>query len=222
MDGNSKIKIIIAEDYTLLRESIRLILENEPDFEIIGEAINDYQVIDMVYELKPDLLLLDISSPDFNGIDTIPVIKQKCPETKILLIALAIEDESLIIECLKAGARGYLSRNSSLLDIKRAIEVIKNNEMWVERKLMSRFFDNKIEINHPTNSIRQKKDADVLTTREQDVLRLLVRGSTNKEIAHDLFICEKTVKSHLNRIFRKLNVSRRLEAILYAIKSGMV
>ncbi len=223
MENDSKITIIVAEDHTLMRESLCLALRSIPDYEVVGEAGNEFQAIDTTTTLKPDFIFLDITSPNLNGLNLIGVIKKKSPDTKILLLSLNGDDDAVIIEGLKAGAKGYLSKNSNLSDIKRALTIISNDEMWVERKLVNKIFENDIFL-EPSNGNNHKIQIDTmsLTTREQDVLRLLVRGSTNKEIARDLYICEKTVKSHLNRIFRKLNVSRRLEAILYAIKSGMV
>lgn len=222
IEPNSKTRIILAEDHNLLREGLRLALKSEETCEIVGETVNELQTIDMVNHLQPDFLILDISSQALKGMETIPVIKQKCPNTKILLITTGEDNESAILGALKAGARGYLSKNSSLKDIKRAIDYINQDEMWIERKLFTKFFEKEISFNPKERESTQSGPLQSLTTREQEVLRMLSKGSTNKEIANDLFICEKTVKSHLNRIFRKLNVSRRLEAILYAIRNGIV
>lgn len=221
MDNERKIKILIAEDHALMRECLSLTLRNEPEYEIVGEACSELQTVNMISDLRPDFILLDITSEELNGLSIIPVVREKSPQTKILLVTLSEDDDTLIIEGLKGGARGYLSRNSSLSDLKRAISVIRKDEMWVERKLVTRMFENEIPLGNTETNCHSRNDFMALTAREQEVLQLLVKGSTNKEIAHDLFICEKTVKSHLNRIFRKLNVSRRLEAILFALKSGM-
>lgn len=220
---NEKFTIVIAEDHTLMRESLCRALRDLHEYEVVGEAGNELQAIDTTTSLKPDYLFLDITSPGLNGLNLIPVVKKKSPDTKILLISLNGDDDSVIVAGLKAGAKGYLSKNSNLSDIRRALTIISKDEMWVERKLVNKIFEKDLfpEPANDTNQIPHNTSM-ALTTREQDVLRLLVKGSTNKEIARDLYICEKTVKSHLNRIFRKLNVSRRLEAILYAIKSGMV
>lgn len=129
------------------------------------------------------------------------------------------KDETKIIKSLKAGAKGYVSKNTSTSDLFKAIKLINKGQLWVERELIAKYFNGDIttEVGGKDRQEKIKKD---LTLREQDVLRLLVKGSTNKEIANNLFISEKTVKSHLNKIFKKLNVSRRLDAILSAIKLG--
>jgi len=218
MGPDSKIRIVIAEDHRLIREGLRLILGSEGNFEIVGEAANGLQAIDVISDLKPDVVLLDITMPELDGIQVIPIIKQKSPGTKALMLT-ASEDEAMIFKALKAGAKGYLSKNTSTSSLIKAIKVVHKDEMWVERKLVAKFFheDNTADSGKEDRQENPKKD---LTPREREVLRLLIKGSTNKEIANDLFISEKTVKSHLNKIFKKLNVSRRLDAILSAIKLG--
>ncbi len=221
MGSSSKIRVVLVEDHGIIREGLRLILGSEKSFNIVGEAGNGIQAIDVISDLQPDVTLLDISMPGMSGIDILPIIKQKSPATQTLMLT-ATSDDCTILKALNAGARGYLSKNTTSQGLIKSIKVVHNGEMWIERKLICRIFDNNnaIDLN---NVIRQKKiSTDDLTPREHEVLRILSQGCTNKEIAKDLFISEKTVKSHLNRIFKKLDVSRRLEAILYAIKTGLV
>jgi DNA-binding NarL/FixJ family response regulator len=219
MVPDSKIRIVIAEDHKLFCEGLRLILSNDGNFEIVGEATNGLQAIDVISDLQPDVVLLDIALPELNGIEVIPIIKEKSPGTKALMLTVS-EDEDAILNALRAGAKGYLSKNTDASDLIKAIQVVCNGELWVERKLVTKFFDKDMTA-HSDSKDRQKTALKTLTDREQDVLRSLIRGATNKEIARELFISEKTVKSHLNKVFKKLNVSRRLEAILCAIKSGL-
>jgi len=172
-----------------------------------------------ISELKPDIVLLDIIMPEMDGIKVLPAIREKSPKTKALMLTVA-KDEAMIFKALKAGAKGYLSKDVSISDLIKAIQAVHQGELWVERKLMARFFEGEA-IADPKGEGRPGKKKEGLTSREQEVLRILSKGSTNKEIAKALFISEKTVKSHLNSIFKKLNVSRRLQAILYAIKRGL-
>ena len=218
MEPDSKIRIVIVEDHRLFREALRLILNGEESFEIVGEAANGLQAIDVISGLKPDVVLLDITMPELSGIEVIPIIKKKSPGTKALMLT-ASKDETKILKSLKAGAKGYLSKNTTISDLIKAIKVVNKDQLWVERKLIARYFNGDITADIGREG-RQEKMMEALTLREQDVLRLLIKGSTNKEIANDLFISEKTVKSHLNKIFKKLNVSRRLGAILSAMKLG--
>ena len=214
MGPDSKIRIVVVEDHSLFREGLRLILNDEESFEIVGEAANGLQAIDVISGLKPDVVLLDITMPELSGIDIIPLIKQESPETKAFMLT-ASKDETKIFKSLKAGAKGYLTKNTTIIELTKAIKVVNKGQLWIERKLFARYFNGDI-----TSDISREGRQEKLTPREQDVLNLLIKGFTNKEIANDLFISEKTVKSHLNKIFKKLNVSQRLGAILTAIKLG--
>lgn len=214
-----QISVVIADNHRLIREGLSLILQREESIRIIGEAVNGVQTINVVKDLKPDVVLLDIRMPEMNGIQVIPSIRNKSPKTKTLMLT-STADEEKIFKSLKTGAKGYLSMDSSSSDLTRAIKAVQRGELWVERKLMSKFFENEASNNSNGSNLR-KKTLEGLTLREQEVLRHLAAGLSNKEIAEDLFISEKTVKSHLNSIFKKLNVTRRLQAILYAINKGL-
>ena len=219
MVPDEKIRILIAVGHKLFQEGLRLILKAEETFEIVGMVNNGLQAIDVISDLKPDIIILDIFLPEVSGIEVIASIKQKSPDTRALMITHA-RDEQAIIKAIRAGAKGYLSRNTNISEIIKAIQVVHQGEFWVQRKLVNRFINGDFMSEISAEDSRQNK-LDTLTPREQDVLRALVKGSTNKEIANELFISEKTVKSHLNQVFKKLNVSRRLEAILSAIKTGL-
>jgi len=218
MGPNSKIRIVIAEDHRLFREGLRLILKDDKSLEIVGEAANGLQAINVVRDLKPNVILLDIAMPVMDGIQIIPAIRQKSPGTKVLMLT-ASKDETTIFKSLRAGAKGYLSKDTSTSSLIKAIKAVNNDELWLQRKLVARFFSGDYAANLGKED-RSEQTKKHLTPREQDVLLLLTKGLTNKEIANALFISEKTVKNHLNKIFKKLNVCRRIEAILAAIKLG--
>ena len=219
MGADSNIRIVIAENHSLYREGIRRILNEEKCFEIVGEANNGFQAIDVISDLKPDVVLLNINLPGLDGVQLIPIIKQKSPGTKALMLTSS-EDEAKILKALQAGAKGYLSKDTSTSSLIKAIKVVHKDQLWVQRKLVARFFNGDFNDDLDRDS-QQKNTKEILTAREQEVLSQLIKGLTNKEIGNELFISEKTVKSHLNKIFRKLNVSRRLQAILHAIKLGL-
>jgi len=219
MGSDSKIRIVIVEDHGLIREGLCLILAREKRFDIVGEASNGIQAIDVISDLKPDIALLDISMPGMGGIEVLPIIIQKSPGTKVLMLT-ATSDDGTILKALKAGARGYLSKDTTSQGLIKSIKIVHKGDMWIERKLVCRIFEENGPVDLNT-VVRRKKNKEDLTPREQEVLHILAKGCTNKEIAQDLFISEQTVKSHLNRIFKKLDVSRRLEAILYAIKTNL-
>ena len=214
-----QIRIVIADGHRLFREGMCLILGQEKGIQIVGEAVNGLQTINVVNELKPDVVLLDITIAKIDGTQVVLPIRQKSPKTKALMLTAAL-DEAMIFKSLKAGAKGYLSKDSSVSDLTKAIKAVHQGELWIERKLMSRFFDQEaIADSKGGNPHGRTKEG--LTPREREVLHFLATGCTNKEIAQDLFISEKTVKTHLSSIFRKLKVTRRLQAILCAIREGL-
>jgi two-component system response regulator DegU len=213
------ISVVIADNHRLIREGLSMMLQREENIDIIGEAVNGLQTINIVKDLKPDVVLLDIKMPEMDGIQVLPSIRNKSPKTKTLMLT-STNDEDRIFNSLKFGAKGYLSMDSSAADLTKAIKAVQRGELWMERKLMSKFFENEAAKNSNGKNPR-KKTLEGLTVREQEVLRHLAAGLSNKEIAEDLFISEKTVKSHLNSIFKKLSVTRRLQAILYAINKGL-
>jgi len=222
METTKKTTILIAAAHALLNEGLSILLKANNEFEIVGSATNDFQTIDLSGNLKPDILLLDMSILEINGCEFISLIKQKSANTKILILNVE-EDESLILESLKAGAKGYLSKHSRTPDLFKAMKVISCNELWLERKMMCRFFNEDFALlNDKSNRHVDDKKHSQLSPREKEVLQFLAKGCSNKEIAQCLIISEKTVKTHLNKIFKKLKVNRRLEAILLSIKSGLV
>lgn len=216
---NAPITVVIADDHRLIRDSLNQVLSMEECIRIVGEASNGPETIDVISQLEPNVALLDHYMPGMEGVDIISPIIEKSPTTKILMLCLAI-DEYIIFKALKAGAKGYISKDAGIPDLVKAVQAVHRGEMWVQRKLLSRFFEQEYAAKKDEEDMAKKPEGS-LTPREQEVLLCLVKGSTNKEIAQALFISEKTVKSHLNSIFRKLNVSRRLEAILFAIKRGL-
>jgi len=219
MKMESQIEIVIADDQRLFREGLRMILHPEKGIHVVSETTNGLQTIDVVSDLKPDVVLLGIITPEIDGIQIIPPLREKSPKTKVLMFTSSM-DEAAILKALKVGAKGYLPKDSSVSDLVKAIQAVHEGELWIERKLMSRLFDNEaVAASIERNPRGRTKEG--LTQREQEVLRFLSKGFTNKEIAQDLFISEKTVKCHLNSIFKKLKVTRRLQAILYAIKRGL-
>jgi len=214
-----QISVVIADDHGLFREMLRLVLRRKGNIKIVGEAANGRETLDVISNLKPDIVLLNGTMPEMNGIQVLPSIREKSLKTKALMIT-DNKDEAVIFKALKGGAKGYLSKDVSISDLIKAIQAVHKGELWIERKLMARFFEGEAIANSRGEG-RAERPKKVLTSRKKKVLRILTTGCTNKEIAQALFISEKTVKSHLNSIFRKLDVARRLQAILYAINRGL-
>jgi len=185
----------------------------------VGEAASGPHTIDVVSKLQPDVILLNIAIPGMDAVEVLPPVRQRSPATKPLMLTAAV-DEARIFEALRAGAKGYLSKDASVSDLLKAIQTVHQGELWVERRLIARFFEGEASAGVAEGHLHGRTKG-VLTAREQEVVRLLASSCTNKDIAQTLCISEKTVKSHLHSIFRKLKVTRRLQVILYAIQRGL-
>ena len=216
------IRILIADDHQLLREGIRNFLSLEPDFEIIGEASNGEEAVTKAEALKPDVMLLDINMPKANGIEVASQLKESCPEVRILALTIH-DDQNYMMNMIQSGAAGYLLKDVEPSMMVQAIRRVAAGESYVEPSLTKKLFQG------ITNREEQKPapapgmvEGDRLSAREIEVLRLIGKGMSNAEIARELYLSEKTVKNHLTNIFRKIDVTDRTQAVLFAIKHKIV
>ncbi len=214
-----QIKVVIADDNGLFRELLYLALRPEGGIEVVGDAANGRQTIDLISDLNPDVVLLDSTISKMDDFEVLQTIRERSLKTKALMLT-PNKDEATIFSALKAGAKGYISKDASISNLIKAIQVIHEGELWVERKKIARYFE-RDDVADSTGEGREGKHEEMLTPREKEILCILTSGCTNKEIADVLFISDKTVKSHLNSVYRKLNVTRRLQAILYAVNRGL-
>lgn len=211
------IKILLAEDHVLVRESIRRFLEQEPDLEVIGEAGDGDQLVSLAKKLKPDIIIADVAMPKVNGIEAVKKIKEQNITTPVLVLT-AYDYDQYIFALLEAGAAGYLLKDISGQELIDGIHAIYKGDSvlhpTVARKLMQRFRN--------TSRNPEIRPFESLTDREIEVLRLAAQGKNNKEIAEELFLSVRTVEAHLGHIFDKLSVSSRTEAVIIALKKGWV
>ena len=212
------ITILLAEDHVVVRESIRQALEREPNFKVIGEASNGEEAVKLAKQLKPDVILMDISMPKLNGIEATKQIKASQPSA-VILILTAYDYEQYIFPLLEAGAAGYLLKDVSSRELVTAINTVHKGDVVlhpsVARKVMSRF-------QHAKDEQAEKEAASLLTEPEVTVLRLAAKGMSNSAIATELHLSVSTVESHLAAIFGKLGVGSRTEAVIQALKKGWV
>ncbi len=218
MSGNRPIRVVIAEDNALVRDGLRRLLTNEQGLEVAGETVDWMQTLACVSKLQPDVVLLNANMPEMNDMEDISLITRRSPKTKLLILPV-IRDEALLFQALKAGAKGYLSKDASGTNVAKAIRMVHQGELWLERRLIAKLVETENLV--ALDKRRRGARAEVLTSRETEILRQLASGATNKEIGNSLSISEKTVKSHLSNIFRKLQITRRQEAILYALHQGL-
>ena len=210
------ITIILCEDHLITRQGIRRLLEDENGLTIIGEASNGEEVVEMVTELKPDVVVMDIAMPKLNGIEATRQIKLIHPRTGILILS-AYDDDEYIFALLKAGAAGYLLKSVGGDELVRAIKAIHNGEPVLDpgiAKKVLNFFK------LPEKVPAMEPDSGQLTGRELDIIKLAARGLTNKDIAEQLHLSYRTVEGHMRGIFNKLGIGSRTEAVLYGLKNG--
>lgn len=209
------ISILIADDHSIVREGLKQLLDLEEDFRVVGQASNGVETIEKVKDLNPDVLLLDINMPIMNGINALKKIKEEGLHTNVVILTLH-EDREYLLETMQIGATGYILKDSDSVTLYKAIRDAYNGESYIQPKLAAELVK---EFNKP-KGIKLKPENE-LTQREYEVLVLISEGHNNKEIADTLFISEKTVKNHVSNIFRKINVSDRTQAAIYAFKNNI-
>jgi NarL family two-component system response regulator LiaR len=213
-----KIKILIADDHAVVREGTRRILEQEKDLEVVAEAGDGEEAVRQATSWKPDVAIIDVAMPKLDGIEATKQIKSACPAITVLILS-AYDDDQFVFSLLEAGAAGYLLksvRGSELVDAVRAVHAGESVlHPSIARKVLNRFA-------RVSGAPREKEPAEVLSERELDVLKLVTKGLSNKDIAEELCLSIRTVQGHLGNIFNKLQVSSRTEAVVHALKEGWV
>ncbi|MGB9840178.1 response regulator [Thermovenabulum sp.] len=215
-EKKEKIKVIIADDHALVREGIAKILSLEADIEILGEASDGKEAVELAKKLKPDVVLMDINMPNVNGIVATREIKKENPGVKI--IALTIHEQvDYLLELIRYGVSGYLLKDVTPDELIKTIRQVFSGKGVIPPSMMPKVFE---EINKLSQ--KDEKITFNLTSREIEILQELAKGLSNKEIADKLFISEKTVKNHLTNIFQKMGVNDRTQAVLLGIKHNII
>jgi len=211
------IKVLVADDHTILRQGIKALLDNQAGIEVIGEAKDGREALELVERLLPDVILMDIGMPGLNGLEATRRIKKKFPGIKVLVLTMYTNEE-YVFQILNAGANGYLVKETAFQDLISAIKAVYRDEAFMSPSISKKV------INRYTQGIRKTNDTtcDILTTREREILQLIAEGSSSKKIAEALFISPKTVETHRTHIMDKLNIHNRTDLIKYAIRTGIV
>lgn len=215
------IRVLLVDDHTLFRRGLRFLIDNSDDFEIIGEATDGLEGIKMTQQLNPDVVLLDIDMPVMRGIEALPLMLNHAPNLAILMLTVS-EDSQDLTEALRLGARGFLLKNIDteflLKSIHRALEGDNVLSPEMTTKLINQFRSPSLQTDEKESSAENE---DLLTPREHEILYWIVQGASNKVIARELDITESTVKVHVQNILRKLELSSRVQAAIYAIEHGL-
>ncbi len=214
------IRILLADDHTMLRQGTAELLHREPDIEVVGQVENGLQAVEMARQLKPDIVVMDIRMPVLSGIEATRRIRESLPEVQVLVLT-AHDDDQYIFSLLQAGASGYLLKSAPILDLIQAVRQVQAGEYplapAIARKVVLRISSNRALA---PSAARPTASPETLTGRELEVLQLLARGLNNRAIGEALYISDRTVQAHLTSIFAKMHVSSRLEAVLTAIRRG--
>lgn len=213
------IRVIIADDHSMVREGLKQLIELEEDIRVIDQAGNGEEVVQKVLEKKPNVVLMDLNMPILNGIDAVKILKEKHCQSKIIMLTIHNEVEYLF-KTVEIGIDGYILKDSEAEVLMKAIRTVYHGESYIQPNMAAQLVK---KMNRMKNNFDEKVDIkSELTKREVEVLQLITEGLLNKEIAQALSISEKTVKNHVSNIFRKINVCDRTQAAVYAIKKHIV
>ena len=214
----SKIRVLLADDHTILRAGVRMMLNAQPDIEVVGEASDGRQAITEAQRLLPDVILMDITMPDLNGIEATRQVKRLLPEIKVLVLTMH-ENEEYLFQVLRAGASGYMLKEAADTELISAIRIITNGSFYLSSSAQS------MMVGYYLQRVRSGEERDSyseLTEREREILKHVAEGYTNNQIAERLFISPKTVDTHRTHIMDKLNLHSRAELVKYAMRRGLL
>jgi len=215
-----KKKIFIIDDHALFREGLKAIISRKSQYEIIGEAGNAKEALQLSHELKPDLILMDIALPDRNGVDLTREIRNILPEARILIVSMHTKID-YIVKTFQAGASGYVVKESASEKLLQGMDCVLNGEIFMDSSVSQNILKKLIQV--PEKKAKSAESLyDTLSPREQEILVLLAEGNSAKQIAEKLFISPKTVENHRSNIMQKLGLHSTLELFRYAMKIGLI
>jgi DNA-binding NarL/FixJ family response regulator len=205
------IRVLITDDHGVVRQGLRMFLSRDPEVEVVGEAANGREAVDMARGLEPDVVLMDLLMPVMDGISATEAIRAEMPGVEVIALTSVLEDAS-VTGAVRAGAIGYLLKDTDTDELRRAIKAAAEGRVHLAPEAAARLM----------REVRAPESPEALTARETEVLELLARGRANKQIASSLYVSEKTVKAHVSSILMKLGVKSRTQAALHAVRTGVV
>lgn len=208
-----KIRILLADDHSVVRHGFRRILEEQADMEVVGEAANGREAVELATRLAPDVLVMDVTMPQLNGIEAARQLAKSCPRLRVLALSMQ-KDGVYVREMLRAGARGYLLKESTEADLLAAVRAVAAGKAWLSPEVSDAVLEDYRR--HVTNPL------DLLSAREREVLQLIAEGRTNKEIAGQLGLSVYTVEAHRGNLMEKLNLHSGNELVRFAVRHGVV
>jgi two-component system NarL family response regulator len=218
-DTEETIRVIIADDHALFRRGLMMVLEEEDDIEVVAEAANGREVVELARELAPDVVVMDVRMPQVDGIAATRAILEAVPAAMVLVLTVS-DDEDDLFEAMKAGAAGYLLKEISTEEVGQAVRSVTRGQRLVTPSLATKLISEFATISR--RAAERRVDAPQLTARELEVLKHVSDGSSNREIGSRLGISENTVKNHVRNILEKLRLHTRMEAVLYAMRENLL
>ena len=211
-----KIRILLVDDHKILRDGICSLVKGYDDMEVVGEAADGRTALTLVQELSPDIVIMDISMPDLNGIDATRKITADYPKVKVIALSMHY-DKQFISEIFRAGASGYLIKDSAFDELEHAVRIVMENKTYINPHIASLVVESLVS----QSSTKDQKAFSLLTEREREVLQLIAEGKSTKQIASDLNVSAKTIESHRRQVMGKLNIRNVAELTKYAIREGL-
>ena len=216
------INLILADDHAVVRAGTRQLLERQPDLRVVGEAADGEEAVRLAKEFKPHVVVMDVRMPKMSGVEATRRIKQEVPEVAVLVLT-AHDDDEYVFALLQAGANGYLLKTAEMEELVKAIRAVAAGQSALDPvvtgKVVAQFASGR---SLPDVLANVKDEYEGLTEREMEILRLVGKGLTNKDIGQQLYISDRTVQAHLSNIFSKLGVTSRTEAVMYAVRRGWI
>ncbi|MBI4729443.1 MAG: response regulator transcription factor [Acidobacteria bacterium] len=218
--SDEKIRVIIVDDHALFRRGLQMVLDQEEDIEVVGEASDGSEAVGKAQETMPDIVLMDVRMPRRGGIEATRQIKDLLPHTKVLMLTIS-DEEADLYDAIKAGASGYLLKEISIDEVATAVRSVHGGQSLISPSMASKLLSEFATIAKKTDE-KATVPQPRLTDREMEVLRLVAQGRNNRDIAKELFISENTVKNHIRNILEKLHLHSRMEAVVYAVREKLL
>ncbi len=214
------IRVLVVDDHALFRRGLQMVLEQEPDIEVVGEASDGSEAVEQAADTLPDIVLMDVRMPKRGGIDACTAIHETVPSAKIIMLTIS-DEEADLYDAIKAGAMGYLLKEISIEEVASAIRAVHGGQSLISPSMASKLLTEFASMIKRSDD-RQQVPTPRLTDREMEVLKLVARGLNNRDIAKELFISENTVKNHIRNILEKLQLHSRMEAVVYAVREKLL
>jgi two-component system NarL family response regulator len=218
--GSEPIRVLVVDDHAVFRRGLQMVLEQEPDIEVVGEAGDGAEAVTMAANTAPDIVLLDVRMPKRGGIDACTAIKDAVPSVAIIMLTIS-DEEADLYDAIKAGAVGYLLKDIPIDEVATAVRAVRGGQSYISPSMASKLLTEFATMVRRSDE-RQQLPAPKLTDREMEVLKLVAKGLNNRDIAKQLFISENTVKNHIRNILEKLQLHSRMEAVVYAVREKLL